>query len=289
MSTRNETFTADGPVHVNVGTAAGRIEVRLTDGPDVHVEVRHAPESATPWSEGVSQVLGWINGQLGEQGPTDTGAEAVRRTWVDFTAGTLTVRSPKAAPLGAVPLGVTVLAPLGSRVTANGGAASVTVAGTADRVEVGTGAGSVNVERATGVVQANAGTGTVRVGSAGGGLRARTGAGDVEAGELGGPSTIVTGRGNVHLATVAADLRVRSGSGTITVADATAGRIELNTGSGALNVAVRRGTPAEVDVSTGVGTAVADLPLDTTAPAEAPALRVRGRSGTGDVAVTLAG
>ncbi|OLR94148.1 DUF4097 family beta strand repeat-containing protein [Actinokineospora bangkokensis] len=289
MSTpsRVESFEAGSPVHLDLTATSGRVEVRLTDEPGVHVEVRHAPDAGSAWAEGLAGLLSWVGGQLGEQA-AEAPAEAVRRTRVELAAGRLVVRTPTTAPLRAVPLGITVLAPEGSRITAQTGSAAFTATGTADAVEVTAGSGTVDVAGATGGVQVTANNGTVRIGPTGGGVRARTGSGEVDVAAVAAPSTITTSGGDVHLASVGADVLVRTGSGAITVAEATAGKLELTTGSGALSVLVRPGTPAEVDLSSGSGAATAELPLSGTRPDTAPGLRVRGRSGSGDVRVGLA-
>ncbi|WP_424185560.1 DUF4097 family beta strand repeat-containing protein [Actinokineospora sp. G85] len=289
MSTRIEAFEAEDPIQVDVGIAAGLVEVRLVDEPGVQVEVRHAPEAATPWMEGVSSLLSWVGGQLGDQSDAvDAPTEAVARTQVEFGAGRLTVRSSKSMPLRAIPLGVTVLARTGSEVVVVGGGASITVVGEAGRVKATSGSGVVDVERATGPVQVTNGTGAVRVGPVASGVRARSGSGDVEISAVAGPSSVTTGGGDVHLGRVEGDVMVRSGTGTITVADARSGQVELSTGTGGLTVAVAQGTPAEFDLTSGAGTVSNDLPLSREEPAAKPGLRVRGRTGSGDLTVTFA-
>ncbi|SDC31042.1 DUF4097 family beta strand repeat-containing protein [Actinokineospora iranica] len=286
MNRVEEFPTGSEPVEVTVATGPGRIEVRLTDEPGVRVTVRHAPESANPWTEGIASLVTWFSGQLADQ--PDLPGEAVRRTRVEFAAGRLVVRAPKEPHLRAVPIAVSVQAPTGSAVSARGGPAAVTVTGVAGRVEAFTGGGAVDIAEATGPVQATSATGTVRVGPAPAGVRARTGGGDVELTAVGGTTNVVTGAGDVWVGAVSGDVLVRTGTGDITVADAAAGQLDLTTGSGALRVAVRPGAPAEIDVSSGSGEARADLPLTDQPPQTAPPLRVRGRTGSGNALVTTA-
>ncbi|WP_035304874.1 DUF4097 family beta strand repeat-containing protein [Actinokineospora inagensis] len=290
--TRMEQFaTGTEPVEITVATGAGRIDVRLTEDEGVDVEVRHAPEDANPWADGMTNLVNWFTTQFGTEkptGPDDAAAEAVRRTRIELVGGRLVVRSPKEPQLRGIPIAVSVRAPAGSSVSARSGAASVRVAGVADRVEVTTGAGTIDVAETTGLVQATSGTGAIKVGPAPAGVQARTGRGEVELSAIGGSTQVVTGGGDVWLGTITGDVTVRSGTGDITVADAVAGKVELTTGSGALRVGIRPGAPAEVDVSSGSGEARSELPLVGVPPADAPALRVRARTGLGSALVTPA-
>ncbi|GAA3061805.1 DUF4097 family beta strand repeat-containing protein [Actinokineospora globicatena] len=287
---RMEQFdTGTDPVEITVATGSGRIDVRLTDEEGIDVEVRHAPEDANPWADGITNLMSWFTTQFGEaQQPGDAAAEAVRRTRVEVVGGRLVVRSPKEPQLRGVPIAVVVRAPSGSTVSARSGAASVRVAGVAAKVDVTTGAGTIDVAEATGAVQATSGTGAVKIGPAPAGVQARTGRGEIELAAVGGSTTITTGGGDVWLGAVTGDVTVRSGTGDITVADATSGTLELTTGSGDLRIGIREGSPAEVDVSSGSGEARSDLPLSGTAPETAPSLRVRGRTGLGSAQVSPA-
>ncbi|PPK67471.1 hypothetical protein V5P93_005498 [Actinokineospora auranticolor] len=287
--TRMEQFTTgDDPVEITVGTGSGLVDVRLTDEEGVDVEIRHAPEAANPWTDGLTNLVSWFTTQFGEGSELDAAAEAVRRTRVEFTGGRLVVRAPKEPQLRNIPLAVSVRAPAGSSVSARSGAGSVRVSGVADRVDVTTGAGTVDIGETTGAVSATSGTGAVRIGTAAAGIQARTGRGEVELSSIGGPTKVVTGGGDVWLGAVAADVSVRSGTGDITVADAVTGKLDLTTGSGALRIGIRPGSPAEIDVSSGAGEARSELPITGAKPEGEPGLVIKGRTGLGSALITAA-
>lgn len=285
---RKQGFETDGPVEVVVAVGAGRVEVRLVEESGVDVEVRHSPEEANPWLEGVAGLVSWFSEQMGEQRPVDLPEEAVRQTRVEHGAGRVSVRAAKGVHLRNVPLAVVVRAPAGSSLNIRAGSAPVTVTGRAERVTVDTGAGEVNVEQATGASRVTTGTGAIRLGPFPAGAHLRSGSGDVEIAELGGPSTVATSSGDIWLGVVVGDVLVRTGTGDITIADGASGEVSLTTGSGALRVAVRQGSPAEIDLSSGAGEARSELPLSTSRPETKPALRVSGRTGSGSALVTLA-
>lgn len=288
---RRQSFDAEGPVELDVSTGPGRIDVRLVDEPGVHVEVRHDPSGASPFAMGVSNLMSWINTQFGqgaEEAPVSLAAEAVRQTRIDFTGGRLVVRTSKDMQLRNVAVAVSVQAPLDSHVTAKSGSGDLDVTGAAGRLELATGSGRVSADQAAGSAKVDTGSGVVRLGPMAAGVRAKTGSGDVEVTSIGGVSTVVTGSGDVWLGAVTSDVLARTGSGNVTIADAAAGQVELHTGSGAIRVGVRAGSPAEIDLSSGSGEAQSDLDLSSTPPSSAPALHVRGRTGSGSALVTTA-
>jgi hypothetical protein len=295
---RRQSFDTEGPVELDLGTGGGGITVRLVDEPGVHVEIRHDPSAASPWAQGVTNLMSWVSNQFGSQlggqfgdtvpeGSTAEG-EAVRQTRIDFTAGRLVVRTPKEMQLRNVPVIVSVQAPVGSHVEARTGSGDVTVNGGAGRLNLHTGSGRISADQAEDKVQVDTGSGTVRLGPMAAGLRAKTGSGDVEVTAIGGASTVVTGSGDVWLGAVTGDVLARTGSGRVTIANAAAGELELHTGSGAIHVGVRKGSPAEVDLSSGSGDARSDLDLTTNPPESKPALKIRGRTGSGTALVSQA-
>src|SRR3989442_10830870 len=138
---RQQSFEIDGPIELDIGIGAGRIEVRLSDDPGAHVEVRHDPSVASPWMQGMSSLITWFSGQFGEAAVEASPDEAVRQTRIDQSGGRLVVRTSKALPLRTVPVAVTVRAPAGSHVSARGGSANVVVTGSAGRLDLHTGSG----------------------------------------------------------------------------------------------------------------------------------------------------
>jgi hypothetical protein len=295
---RRQSFDAEGPVELDLGTGGGGVTVRLVDEPGVHVEIRHDAGAGSPWAQGVTNLMSWVStqfgtqlgGQFGETVPpgSNAEAEAIRQTRVDYAEGRLVVRTPKELQLRNVPILVSVQAPAGSHVEARTGTGDVTVNGAAGRLNLHTGSGRISADQAEGTVQVDTGSGTVRLGPMASGLRAKTGSGDVEITAIGAASTVVTGSGDVWMGAVTGDVLARTGSGRVTIANAASGELELHTGSGAIHVGVREGSPAEVDLSSGSGEARSDLDLTTRPPESKPPLRIRGRTGSGSALVTPA-
>lgn len=291
---RAEDFPAAGPVEIAVELGSGALGIQLTEQEGagvVSVRVRPDPAGPPTWQAGFAGLLSWLGEQAGAAPPGEMGAEAARRTLIDFSAGRLTVRTPRDVPLRVVPLIVQVTAPPGSSVTARSGSADITVEGVAHRFDASSGSGQIRAQRCTGEVEIRTGSGDVRLAAVLGGLRVQTGSGAVDVVSLNGgdrAGSVRTGSGDVRFGAVARDVTARTGSGDLVVVDASAGTLELTTGSGRLRVGIHAGVRAELDVSSGSGQARSDLPVGGRPPEGEVGLRVRARTGSGDALVTSA-
>ncbi|MEU4739802.1 DUF4097 family beta strand repeat-containing protein [Actinosynnema sp. NPDC023658] len=286
---RQESFEVDGVAEVDVALLAGRVRVHLVDEPGVHVELKHDPTPGDSWTNALSGLLNWANNQFGTVPGQPSGAsDAVRDARVELSGARVKVQSSKALPLRAVPLSVTVRAPVGTHVITKAGSADVTVTGAAGRLEIQTGTGDVTADRAEASSQVNSGSGKVRLGPMLGGLKAKTGSGDIEVSSVGGNTVLYTGTGDVWLGAVQNDVQVRTGSGDVTIADAASGRIQMGTGSGDVRVGVRPGVAAQVDLVSSSGAARSDLVVSDFPPDDEPSLFITGRTSSGTALVTTA-
>ncbi|MDN5859668.1 MAG: DUF4097 domain-containing protein [Pseudonocardia sp.] len=321
---RQQSWECPGAAEIEIAIDIGRVRVDLVETPaegagagEVHVEVRHDPETGGGFAQGVRGLMNWVSnastnwtGGVGfggwersgdqgfDSGSWDAGswdsdrfaAEAVRAAEISWSeAGRrLVVRSAPDMPLRIVPLAVTVRAPAGSRLAARTGAGGVTVAGRAGWAALRTGSGRVVAGDVDGDLDVNAGSGDVTVGAVRGRSRVRTGTGDISVAATGGPMDVKAGSGQVQIGRLDGDLGARTGSGDVRVIDAVSGSCDVTTGSGDVIISVHPGVVAEVDLSSGSGTARSDLVVNAMPPARSPALRLRGRTGSGDVLVTRA-
>ncbi|MBE9374714.1 DUF4097 family beta strand repeat protein [Saccharopolyspora sp. HNM0983] len=153
-------------------------------------------------------------------------------------------------------------------VTAEVGSGSIGVREVAGPVDVGTGSGSVRLQELSGTVDARTGSGQVRVaGLRGERFTARTGSGGVRMVDVGGRVDVRTSSGGVDGQQVGgADLVVRTGSGSVSLGLLDPRRVVVGTGSGALDVAVPRGTGGyRVDTDSGSGAVEVGVPQDPAA------------------------
>lgn len=296
---RQQSWPCDRAAELELTIDVGRIAVDLvTGGDEVRVEVRHDPAAGGAVAQGIGGLMSWLSSsgagaQLGAGfgiDPDRLAADAVRAAEITWSDGgrRLVVRSSPELPLRVVPLAVTVTAPAGSRLAARAGAGDVSVTGTAGWAAVRTGSGRVQAGHVDGDADVTTGSGDVDLGAVAGRGRVRTGSGGVRIAALRGTAEVRASSGDVHVAEVSADLGVRTGSGSITVRDASAGRLDLTTGSGDLTVGVHAGVAAQLDLSSGSGRARSELDVGAVAPEGSGALSVKGRTGSGDVLVTRA-
>jgi hypothetical protein len=318
---RTESWPCDQSAQLELSLDAGRIDVSLDrESTTVEVELRVDAERVGGWTKGLSGLLNWlgestgpsgsirIGGReislggrdfpfpgphfdLGELGGLDLAAEAVRAAEMYWTESSrhLVVRSTSGLPMRLVPLAITVRAPEASRLTLHAGPGSITVTGQAGPTEVRAGSGDVELDAVAGELRLSTGSGAATVHAVSGRAKAKTGSGALKLDVLGGSATVSAGSGDVRLGAVQADVRARTGSGDLTIDDAERGQLSLTTGSGDLHVGVHAGVTAELDLASGSGSARSELDVSDIAPADGPtALRIHGRTGSGDVLVTRA-
>ncbi|MFN8187793.1 MAG: DUF4097 family beta strand repeat-containing protein [Gaiellales bacterium] len=270
---RKESFACTEPVEVDARLAAGLLTVDAvaTDGITVEVSGDEPDGDST--------------------GPTDLVARAVRETEVRFSAGDgkLVVRTPRHHALRSVRLAISAEVPVGSSLTSRAGNGTVRARGTITRLIAATGSGDIETGDVDGSVEIKAGSGDARLGRVGGRMRSRSGSGSFEAASIGDGATITTGSGSIRVGDVGADLAARTGSGSVIVENATAGRLDLATGSGDIRVGIHEGVVAEIDLVSGSGRARSELDVSPGPGVGTAAIRVRARTGSGDAVVARAG
>jgi DUF4097 and DUF4098 domain-containing protein YvlB len=221
--------------------------------------------------------------------------------------GVLTVRTPKQRNLfgrtGTVD--VTVELPAGSRIDVSGAWAQVLGEGRLGEVRVKTSSGDVRLDT-TGPLQLTASHGSITVDRVEGMAEIATSSGSLRVGTVDGPAVLKNSHGTTTVGTVTGDLRVsgangdiditRAGGsvvattahGTLRVAEVARGSVQLETSYGAIEVGIREGTAAWLDVNSGRGQV-----RNTLASSEAPAkteetVEVRARTRHGNIDVRRA-
>jgi hypothetical protein len=286
-SIRAESFACDRPAEIEVRMSAGRLDVRPAQGPQLRVRVAIEPAEGPRWERGVEDVLERLSG--GDYDPAEADAHALRETEIVFSEGRrrLVVRTPRR--LRRIRLAVEIEAPSGSSLTAYARNSTVSVSVPLSRLSVRGGRSDIDAERVDGPVEVAIGSGDLRLGRAAGRLRVRSGNGAIEITSLEGDAArLVLGGGDVWLGVVHADVQARSGRGSITVAEAAAGKLDLVSGSGNVEVGIRPGVVAELDLVSGSGQARSELDVRERTPPTPASVRVRARTGSGDVVVSRA-
>ncbi|AEW98308.1 DUF4097 family beta strand repeat-containing protein [Streptantibioticus cattleyicolor] len=193
------------------------------------------------------------------------------QTEVTYAGGTLTVRTPKPNLFGRTGVvDVTVELPTGSRVDTTGAWTQVYSEGRLGKVRVKTSSGDVRLDT-TGPLHLKASHGSITVDRVEGTAEITTSSGSLRAGLLDGPAVLknshgtttveaatdelrVSGaNGDIEIRRAAASVTATTAHGTLRVGEVARGTVQLETSYGAIEVGVREGTAAWLDVSSGAG------------------------------------
>ncbi|PWI16953.1 hypothetical protein DI272_24375 [Streptomyces sp. Act143] len=272
-------FDTPEPISVNAHVAAGSLRLTAGERQDTVVEVRPRDPQR------------------------DKDVRAAEQTEVTFAGGVLTVRTKERRMIG--PSGVadvTVELPTGSSVEVTGAWAQVLGEGRLGEVRVKTSVGDVRLDT-TGPVELTASHGSVVVDRIEGRAEITTSSGNLRVGTVDGSAVLKNSNGNTNVGAVSGDLKVSGANGAIDISRAEAsvtgtstngvlrvaevvrGQVQLETSNGSIEIGIREGTAAWLDVSSQRG-----LVRNTLTASEAPehtedTVKVRARTSWGNIDV----
>jgi DUF4097 and DUF4098 domain-containing protein YvlB len=270
-------------VHLRLGHVAANVRVVATDRTDTTVDVR----PADPTSKHDLKV--------------------VEQTRIDFADGRLTVMAPKIGSIfgrsGSVD--VTVALPAGSRLQGETGMGELRSEGrlgecrfkTAygdlrlDQVataELKTASGAVNLDRADGAVEVTTGSGSVHLGRVEGTATVKNSNGDSWIGDVTGNLAVRSANGTISVERAHADVTAKTANGGVRVGEVARGAVTLETAAGTIEVGVRAGTAAWLDVNTTAGRVRNELATTSGPESTDETVEVRARTYVGDIVVRRA-
>ncbi|MFF9074458.1 DUF4097 domain-containing protein [Streptomyces sp. NPDC014735] len=275
-------FDTPEPISVTAHVGAGSIRFTASDRLDTVVEVRPA-------------------------GPKQNkDVRAAEQTEVVYVSGVLTIRTKQRyliGPTGAVDVSVEL--PAGSRVDLTGSWTQVVGEGRLGEVRVKTSGGNVRLDM-TGPLQLNASHSSVFIDRIEGTAGITTSSGNLRVGIVDGSAVLKNSHGNTTVAAATGDLRVSGAHGDIDieraegsvtattahgalrVAEVTGGVVHLETAYGGIEVGVREGTAAWLDVSSERGQ-VHNALADSAPPTETEnTVEVRARTRWGNIDIRRA-
>jgi DUF4097 and DUF4098 domain-containing protein YvlB len=192
--------------------------------------------------------------------------------------------------------------PAGSHVQGTAGVASLRGSGRLGECRYQTGVGDIRLEHA-GPVELKTGVGDIVVDRAAERAEITTGSGAVEIGSIAGTAVVKNSNGDTRIGEVTGDLRVNGANGRIWVARAEAtvaaksafgdvrlddvvrGAVLAQSGFGAVEVGIRDGVAAWLDLDTRFGNVQNDLdPAERPEPAT-DVVEVRARTAYGDISI----
>ncbi|MET9949917.1 DUF4097 family beta strand repeat-containing protein [Streptomyces sp. NPDC006339] len=201
----------------------------------------------------------------------DLDVRTAGQTEVVYGSGLLTVRTPKSNLFGRTGVvDVTVELPVGSRIDLTGAWTQVLGDGPLGEVRVKTSSGDARFD-STGPLHLTASHGSITVDRVAGPAEITTSSGSMHVGLVDGTAVLKNSHGTTTVRAVTGELRVSgahgdieigraedsvtatTAHGTLRVGEVARGTVQLETSYGAIEVGVREGTAAWLDVSAGSG------------------------------------
>lgn len=278
-------FDTPGPVVVDIDMPEGRARIRASERGDTLVEVRPSDlddESSVRSAE--ETIVEFVDGVVRIRSPRLTG---LARWW-----GSASVDVDVAVPSGSALRAVVASGELrchgrlgDGRITVHDGDLMLDDVG---KLQLTSGDGDVSVGRVCGAAEINAGSGDVRIDRIDGAARIEGGDGEIRIGEVAGDLRIGGANTEIRVDRALADVDVRTEDGGVRLREVVRGAVAATTASGDLEIGVRKGTAAKLDVSSGYGEthlAIADID----GPQEfAETMAITARSGYGDITIQRA-
>jgi hypothetical protein len=278
------TFDTPEPISVTVELGVGDLRIVASDRTDTMVEVR----------------------------PSDPAKKAdvtaAEQTRVEFAGGRLLIKAPKNWRQysfrrgGGESVDVQVELPAGSQLRGETGVAALRCRGRLGECRYKAGIGDIQLERA-GAVQLRTGVGDITVERAGGDAELTTGSGSLRIDGIDGTAVVKNSNGDTWIGRVTGDLRVNAANGRISVDQASGavaaksangdvrlgevahGAVLAQTAFGKVEIGIRDGVAAWLDLNTRYGTVRNDLDTADRPEAGEDAVEVRARTAFGDITI----
>jgi hypothetical protein len=274
-------------------------------------------DTPEPISATIDVVMGDVRISAGDRSatvvdvrPTDSSNEedlrAAQRTRVEHANEQLFVKAPKLRSWSPRSAGgsidVTIALPAGSHVRGAGQLTDFRCDGRlgdcrirtgvghiqldcADTLRLKVGIGDISVERATGHAEVTAGSGDVRVRELDGSAVIKSSNGDTWVGVAGGHLRVNAANGSIAVDEAHAGVVAKSANGDVRLGEVVRGSVVLETRLGDLEVGIREGTPAWLDVRAAAGTVHNALDAAEAPEPSAEAVEVRARTSAGSVVI----
>ncbi|MEU8496271.1 DUF4097 family beta strand repeat-containing protein [Streptomyces lavendulae] len=275
-------FDTPEPISVTARVEAGSIQFTAADRPDTVVEVRPRDPKR------------------------DLDVRTADQTEVTYTGGVLTIRTPKSNLLGRTgTVDLTVELPTGSRIDTTGAWTQVVGEGRLGEVRVKTSSGDVRLDT-TGPLKLTASHGSITVDRIEGTAEITTSSGSLRIGVVDGPAVLKNSHGTTTVGAATGEIRVSGANGdieirraagpvtattahgTLRVGEVTRGTVQLETSYGAIEVGVREGTAAWLDVNSGHGQVRNSLTASETPGEAEDTVKIRARTRYGNIDVRRA-
>ena len=276
------TFDTPNPITATIDLAFGGVRITAGDRSDTIVEV-HPSDAGNAEDGKVAELtrVQFENDRLHVKAPK-------LRSWLSTNSG------------GSID--VTVQLPAGSHVHGAGGLVDFRCQGRLGDCRIKTGLGSIEVDEAA-TLSLKTGTGDISANHVTSSAEVTTASGDVRLSELDGSAVVKNSNGDTWVGVARGDVRLtaangrvavdeahgsvvaKSANGDVRVGDVARGSAVLQTQVGDLEVGIREGTAAWLDVSSVAGRVHNALDAADAPEPSAETVEVRARTMAGDVVI----
>jgi DUF4097 and DUF4098 domain-containing protein YvlB len=260
------TFATPEPIFATIDIAAGSVRINVSDRPDTAVEVRPSDES------------------------DDADIEAAEQTQVAYSEGKLFVKAPKRKARWwffrwDASIDVTVDLPAGSRVHVQAASADVHCEGRLGESKVNTASGDITVARSSGHTDVTTVHGEIWIREIDGSAVVKNTHGSVTLGEVTGNLRLNTAHGDISVGRALAGVAAKTAYGSVRIGEVVRGSVVLETAGGDLEVGVREGTAAWLDVTTQYGSVRNSLGASDGPEPSDEIVKVRAHTSYGDIVI----
>jgi hypothetical protein len=281
-----QTFETSEPIAVTLELGVAGVRVAASDRADTTIDVRPSDPSKR------SDVI------------------AAEQTKVEYANGRLLVRAPKGwrqwSPLG--PRGgpesieVEIEVPAGSSLSGQTGVGAVDCTGRlgacrfrtgvggvrvegAGPVDLKTGAGDVILDRIDGAAEVTTGSGYIAIASVDGRAVVKNGNGETLIGEVMGEARVNAANGRISIDRAHAGVVAKTANGNVHLGQVESGAVVAQSGFGSVEVGVRHGVAAWLELDTKFGTVQNDLEAGDRPEASEDAVEVHAQTSMGDIRI----
>ena len=264
------TFDTPEPISVIVELGVGDLQIAASDRADTVVEVKPSDPDQVPLTWLPRRRPRWSTptAYSGSKRPRDGGATR-------FHGGTESID-------------VRIQLPTGSHLSGKAGLADLRCSGSLGECRYKTGAGDITVEQISGTVELITGSGAVAVDRIGGSATIKNGNGDTWVGEVVGDLQVKAANGRIAVDHAHAAVTAKTANGDIHLDEVVGDAVVAETGCGKVDIGVRSGVAAWLDLHTGFGHVHNLLTVSERPGTSEETVEVRARSACGDITIRRA-
>jgi hypothetical protein len=281
------TLQVAGPVHLDLTTGSGDVEVRTGNSNQVQVT-------------GHIRASEWFGGNIAEKIKRLEANPPIQQSGNDIRIGHIddpelrhnisisyeVVVPPETDLRMQTGSGEQKVEGIRGPLDVNSGSGSLKISAIGDRVHAETGSGDIDIKQVKGNVHAKTGSGSIDASEIAGAFEANSGSGHISLQQTApGSVRVDTGSGGMELHGVEGSLEAKAGSGTIQAEGSPTGAWSVHTGSGEVNLKLPSNAAFDLDAHTSSGSISIDQPHSV--QGSIGRKEVRGRVGGGGVPVEV--